>query len=137
MAHLMGDNVGLRELRFGAPELLFQLIEERGIEVDGSVRRAIKWANRRRRHAASGLHPIGEKHHVRGLIAFADLAELFLPDLLGETQDRGIELAATLLLGGRRALFNLAIGPSLVAARCVADELFELLRIDAEEVADE
>jgi hypothetical protein len=42
MAHLVGDDVSLGELGLRAAELLFQLVEERGVEVDRLVGGAVE-----------------------------------------------------------------------------------------------
>jgi hypothetical protein len=74
---------------------------------------------------------------VRGLVALAGLAELLLPDHLGEPEDGGGELAAALLLGGLGAFFGPPVGPGLSAARGVAEELIEFLRVDAQQSGDQ
>src|SRR5262245_33773843 len=117
MSHFVGDNVGLRELGIRASELLFQLIKEGRIEINGSVRRAVERANRRRRDAAPGLYLVGEKDHVRRRITFADLAELFTPDLLRESKDGGEELATACLLRCWRPPLDLALISALAVRR--------------------
>src|SRR5262245_53037264 len=136
MSHFVGDNVGLRELGIRASEFLFQLIKEGRIEINGSVRRAVERANRRRRDAAPGLYLVGEKHHVRRRIMFADLAELFTPDLLRESKDGGEELATAFLLSGWRTPLDLALVSAPVRLTRV-EEVIELLRINAQKGTDQ
>src|SRR5262245_52317718 len=98
MAHLVSDDIGLGKFGLGSAESLFQLLEKGGIEVDRLIRRAIKRSDRGGRRPASCFHPLGEKHHVRWLIALVRLAKLFVPNLLGETEDSCRELVAAFLL---------------------------------------
>ena len=114
MADLVRDHIGLRELaraRSGvaAVETPLDLAEERGVEIDLVVGRAIERPHRGLRLSARiGARRAGEHHQRRRAIALPGLLEDLLPLHVGGAEDLRDELAHVV---ARRA--GLAGGPAL------------------------
>src|SRR5262249_42792888 len=108
----VGDDVRLRELGFRPTQALLQFVKERWVEINCFVHRAIERPDRRRRGTAAGLDALAEQDHVRRLVVLARLAELLAPDLSGEPQDLGGDLATARFLSCQRAFLALPAAPA-------------------------
>ena len=71
---LVRDDVGLREIA-GRAEAPLELVEEREVDVDALVGRAVEGSHRRRVEAAGRLHHVREQDQVRLLVGGALLLE--------------------------------------------------------------
>src|SRR5262245_30963749 len=143
VAHLVGDDVGLGELArlaVAAAEPVFQVAEERGVDVDALIAGAVERPHGGLRHAAARLiGHAGEHHQPRGPVVLVGLLEDLLPAVLGIAEDGGDELAH--LVAGRagvplavaRGAFVLRLAPAAHHLGAADQEA----RIDAERPADE
>src|SRR5207237_457976 len=135
-------HIGLREAAsaaLAATEAALDLLEERGVEVDLLVGRAIERPHRALRNAAAGgISLTAEEHERRRPIALAVLAEHVLPDRLGAAEHARHEAAAVVTWraglarpGLRRRRLGLGLPVDHLGA---ADEQ---ARIDAERPTDQ
>jgi hypothetical protein len=90
MAHLVSDDVCLREITRGAEPIL-QIAEEGGVEVDLLIGRTVERPGRRLRHSARGIHGAGEEHEPWLLVLAAHVAKEHAPRVLRVGQHRGHE----------------------------------------------
>src|SRR4051812_10727266 len=140
MADLMRHHIGLRELAraracIATVEAAFEIAEERGVEINLLVARAVERPHRGLRHPALvRAGRAGEHHQRRRAIALAVLLECVFPDDLGRSENARNKLAH---LVARRA--SLAGGLRLLLARATADHLGaadQNARVDTERIAD-
>ena len=99
------ENVSAGELA-GRAKLLFQRVEERQVDVDLAIVRAVERADRGTLHTARGLHLIGEQNQGRLLVDLAHHAKLLVPDVLSVLEDHLGKLGHPLfggVLGSRYA----------------------------------
>ena len=148
VADFVRDHVGLREIA-GRAEPARELVEERGVEIELAVGRAVERAGRRRRAAARRLRRAAEQHEPRRLVARAHRLEHGLPDVLGVAENGRDEVLRRILrrVGGARlaaasaraAGRNPAAAAAPVAGGAAGAAAFEhadhLQRIDAEDQA--
>src|SRR5262245_12738153 len=94
MADFVRDHIGLRELArsaadVAAAETRRDLIEERGVEVDLLIGRAVEWSHGALRYsAATGLRRTAIENQHGRTIGSAILGEDLLPLLFGAAKDR-------------------------------------------------
>ena len=103
VADLVRDHIGLGEfagLAAAALEAHLHVAEERGVEIDAPVARAIERPHRRLRIAAAARLAAGVKPQPRRPVALAARLEDGRPHVLGVAEHGGDELAG---LVGRRA----------------------------------
>src|SRR6266581_1502133 len=97
MPDLVGNHVGLRELAglavVAAAEPALQVAEERGVEIDAPIVRAIERPHGGARGAAGRAGRAGEHHQGGRLVVPAGLTENVAPFRFGAAQHRGDELA--------------------------------------------
>src|SRR5262245_2114582 len=101
MADLVRDYVSLGKLAgLAAASLkpLLQLLEERGVQIDPPIERAVERAHGRLRRAALRPRNLRKDDQLRLLIASAGLLEDDFPAVFGIAQHRRDELAQ--LVGG-------------------------------------
>ena len=107
MANLVGDHVGPGEIATRA-ELVAQVAEERQVEVDLPVARAVERPDRRARAAARRVDAVAEEHELGLLVGLPGALERLLPGLLGFGEDVRAEVAQVALgvlrRGDRRGL---------------------------------
>ncbi len=141
MADLVGDHVGLRELA-RRMEALGELVEEREVDIDALVGRAIERPHRRLTLAAGGLRGIAEQHQTRLLVLPAHLLEEVAPHVLGALQHPRDETLFRVVgrrprRGALRALRRHVTAAAAAAATVAVDEAAEQSeRIDAQNQAD-
>ena len=123
MAHLVGKNIGLREIARGA-EAVRQFVIEIEVDIKLLVAGAVKRSGRRTRRAAGRAYRAGEQHQSRlGIVPALALHDA-VPDVFGLGQHGGDELLHLVVaLGGHLA------GPT---RRRGCRSLDQLHRIDAE-----
>jgi hypothetical protein len=92
VADLVGDDVGLREVPRG-PEALAQVAEEREVEIEAVVARAVERPDRGAGHAARRLHRPREEHERRIPVLAVHAREDVAPDVLGVGEHDGDEVA--------------------------------------------
>src|SRR4029450_3049156 len=102
MADLVGDHVGARELT-RRPEALGQLLEERAVEIDALVPRAVERPDRVVVLAARGLDGAAEEDEARRLVLAALLLEDGAPCVLGVAQHARHEVLGRVGRSGRAA----------------------------------
>src|SRR6185312_5029924 len=112
--------------------------EERGVEIDAPVVRAVERAHRRLRLAAAARLAAGEEAQLRRPVGLAALLEHIAPDVLGVAEHGGDELAGPV---ARRASFarGLLVG-LLIGATATVEHLGaadQNARVDAERVTDD
>ena len=141
VADLVGDDVGVGEVTLHA-ELLLHLLEERRVEIDLLVERAVERPHRGLGRAAAAAGAAGVEHHGgRAVLAPGLVRQDLLPDVLGVAEDRGGEAAAlvrglglALALRLRIDLLFLARAP---AARHLLGAADQDRRVDARDPADD
>ena len=92
MAHLVGDDVRLREVPRRS-EALVELPEEREVDVDLAVLRTVEGPHRRLTHAARRRRRLAEQHEPRRRVASARVREDPPPGVLRVREDHRDELA--------------------------------------------
>src|SRR4051812_5135061 len=92
MAILMGNDIGAGEIARRA-EALAELIEERQVQIDMLVARAIEWPRGRLASAAAGGRSIIVWGECRGCEADPLFLQQRRPDILGRANDLAGELA--------------------------------------------
>src|ERR1051325_3215545 len=141
MTYLMGDHVGLRELAglvvVAAVEPALQVAEERRVEIDPLVVRAIERPHGGARGTAGRARGAGKHHQRRRPVAAALLLENVTPYHLGAAQHGGYELPGAIArcAGMRRRMVRRVIGMAAVAEDLRAAD--QEPRIDAERPADQ
>ncbi len=96
MADLVRDHIGLGEfarLAAAAAEARLHIVEERGVEIDALVGRAIKRTHRRLREAAAALLAAAIEPQVRRAILPSRAGKNFAPGILGIAEHGGNEIA--------------------------------------------
>src|SRR5688572_26297828 len=81
MTDLVRDHVGTRKIARRA-EPLMQFLEERQIEIDFLIQRAVERTHRRLRKATLRLHRVAEQHQLRLAILLSVPPELLVPHVL-------------------------------------------------------
>jgi hypothetical protein len=106
MADLVGNHVGLGELAGvavrTAAELVLQIVEERGIEVDALIARAVERSHGRLREGAWRRLGAREQAQLRRMIGAAVGGENFRPAVLGVAQHQGDKLAGRVAAASRQ-----------------------------------
>ncbi len=131
VAELVGEDVRLHEVTTLATELpLEDVLEERRVEVDGLVGRAVERPDVSAGVAAAGGHATGERLDLRGLELLAGLlGEHLGPVALQRQLDRlaravralvGVRTAEALLVAVRRLLRAAGAGPGAACRRRAA-----------------
>ena len=116
MAHLVGDDIGIGEIA-AATELALHVPEERRVEIDFSVVRAVERAHRRLRGSARRFRRAVEQHEPGWLELDALLRRQdFAPHILVLPENGGHELADLVARGAGLALCMLGRGFCLAAA---------------------
>ena len=93
-----------------------QLAEERKVDVNGTIRRAVEGTHLRPGKAAAALHVAAEEDELGFLISLAHPREFRVPDVLGigehgfDESDRAFLLRGRLHLGGRPGTAAAAAG---------------------------
>ena len=103
VTHLVGDDVGIGEVTVGS-QLRLHLGEEREVDVQLLVARAIERAHRCAGLSAGTVDAAREEHQRGGIIRLAHLLEDLGPDVLGGCQYLAREGGQFLLLLGEFAL---------------------------------
>ena len=109
MPNFVGEHVRSRELRFRTPELTFEFVKKRGIQVHRLVTRAVERTNCGRRHTAPGFDSFREEDDPRGLCSAPEESQqlrdlLFLHDKIRDaatsptTARTAVRTAAGLLI---------------------------------------
>ena len=93
MSHLVGDDIGAREVATGSQPLI-QFVEERKIDEDALVRRAIERSHGGFGKAAAGIDGAAEQHEFRLTVTGRQLRHDRLPDGFGVRQHDGDLLAS-------------------------------------------
>src|SRR5262245_59343007 len=96
MTDLMGDHISFGEfagLAAAATEALLNVTEERGIEINASIVRAVERSHRRLREAAATLDYTRVKAKTRHAVPLPALLENFLPGILRITVYGGDKIA--------------------------------------------
>src|SRR5262245_41282529 len=96
MTDLVGDHISFGEFAGfagAATEALLDVTEERGIEINASIVRAVERTHRRLREAATALDNARIKPKARHAISLPALLENFLPGVLRVPQYRGDKIA--------------------------------------------
>ncbi len=141
MANLVGDHIGARKLAglaAAAAEAHLEIAEERGVEINLAIVRAIERSHGALRRAASRTRHAGENHQPRRTIGLAFLLENVLPLHLGAAEhacDKAPGVVA------RRAGAALRLARHLLLLLRSAGEDFGAAdqepRVDAERIADD
>ena len=103
VTNLVGNDVGIREITVGT-ELFFHRGEERQVDVQLLVARAVEGTHGGRALSAGGLRAVGIEHHGGVLILRTVLLENLRPHILGTCQDLRRELGQRLFFLGKLAL---------------------------------
>ena len=142
MADLVGDHIGLREparraVRAGA-ELALHIVEERGVEIDALIARAVERPHRRFGKGARRRLGAGEQPQFRRVIGPPAGGEDFRPAILGVAEHQRDELAGRV---GRRSRRDRRGVAGLLRGRAAAGENLRAVEqhagIDAEVPADQ
>src|SRR6516164_3031435 len=101
MADFVGDHIGFGELAGfavrAAAKLILQIVEERGVEINALIARAIKWTHRRSRKGTGGRFGAGEEPQLRRLIGPPIGSEGLGPNIFRAAQHRGYELTCLIV----------------------------------------
>src|SRR5258708_21794337 len=76
MPDLVGDDVGLRELASlaaAAAEAVLQIVEERSVEINALILRAVEWSHGGLRETAARPRRAPEEHEPLGLVVAVEL----------------------------------------------------------------
>ena len=108
MPDLVGDHVGTGEIA-RCPESPRQVFEERAVEIDPAVLRAVEGAHGRAGQAARGVHGSPEEHEPRRTVLTTHPLEERAPGVLRVAEDPGDEVLGLVAgprpgRGRRRAL---------------------------------
>ena len=103
VTHLMGNDVSIRKVTIG-PQLTLHLGEEREVDVQFLVTRAIEGAHRTAGLPTGRRHTVREQHQRGRRVLAAHLLEDLGPDVLGRSQNLTRELGQGLFLLGKLAL---------------------------------
>ena len=128
MAELVGDDIGLGEVRARGPQLGFHLAPERQVQINSLVGGTVEGPHGRLSHAAAGLSALFVKDHIGGFVA----PQLGRPDVVDIGANDLDEL--TRLVVGRADFAGLL---TLAGAAELAGDLLGGAGVDAEdEIAD-
>ena len=149
MAELVGDHIGLGELAglaagVAAAETPLEIAEERGVEIDPLVARAIERPHRGLGRSASRTRAALIQHEPRRLVAAVRFLKDFLPAILvgGEhfaDEASGLVVRCRPVLLGRTRADRRLVG-LLIARRIAREDLGaadQQPRVDAERPADQ
>jgi len=96
MTDFVRNDIGFRELAgvavCAAPEFILKVVEERSIEINALIARAIKWPHGRPRKGTGGRFGAGEEPQLWRMIGTPIGGEDFGPNILRAAQHRGYEL---------------------------------------------
>src|SRR5580698_951504 len=141
MADFVGDDIGLGELArlavAAGAELGLHIVEERGVEINARVARAVERPHRRLRHAAAARLRAGIEAQLRRMIGPIVGGEDFTPGIFGAAEDQRDEAAGSVLWRARlrrRRLSGLLRAP---AAGKNLRAVEQHARIDTEIPADQ
>ena len=142
MADFVGDHISFGEfagLAVGAAaELVLQVVEERGIEIDALVARAIERPHRRLREGAWRRFGTGKQPQLGRMVGFSGSCENLGPAVLGVAEHQGDELAGWI---GRRTAADLRRWRALLRGRAAAGQNLRAVqkhaRVDTEVPADQ
>lgn len=97
MADLLGDHIGLGKLARvavrAAAELVLQIVEKRGVEINALIDRAVERAHRRARQPAAARLGAGEQPQLGRMVGAAAGPEDFGPAVLVVAKHEGDEAA--------------------------------------------
>src|SRR6516164_501557 len=93
MTDFVRNDIGFRELAgvavCAAPEFILKVVEERSIEINALIARAIKWPHGRPRKGTGGRFGAGEEPQLWRMIGTPIGGEDFGPNILRAAQHRG------------------------------------------------
>ena len=133
VSDFVSDHVGLSEVA-GGGKALRHFLEERHVQVDLLVGRAIERTGRRCRQTTGGIDAIAEQHQGRVFILPTCLLENLTPGVFGIAEDRTHEFGAFVI--GRWRLAGLVGGRCRLLAHLPGELSEDLQRVLAGDPAD-